>query len=178
MPLPTLRRETDGLVRVAGRDLTRLWSLVTDGAAAEVALRDLLPSIITVYGQAGAALAADYYDDLRERQEVPRRFSAVPVEADDRGTQALIGWALSEARDDTSLKALIAGGVQRRIADHARLTVTSSAVADPSAGGWVRVGEGACKSGWCDQYLDGEVRTVPYEFKAHDNCHCSAVPAF
>ena len=37
---------------------------------------------------------------------------------------------------------------------------------------------GACKSGWCDQYLDGEVRTVAYDFPAHDNCNCSAVPAF
>jgi hypothetical protein len=73
---------------------------------------------------------------------------------------------------------LILGGTQRRIANFARLTVMGSSVADPQAQGWVRVGVGACKSGGCDQYLDGEVRSVAYDFPAHDNCNCHAEPAF
>jgi len=172
----TLRRETADLVRLADRDLTRLWRLVVGGASAEEALRDLLPAIVTEYGQVGAAMAAEWYDDQRERAQARGRFTAIPLAASDRGTDALIGWALSTATDDTALRTLILGGTQRRIADHQRLTVTSSSVADPAAGGWVRVGRGECD--WCQQYLDGEVRSVAYDFPAHDNCNCGATPAF
>lgn len=178
MALTSLRTETAGLVRLADRDLTRLWRLVANGASAEVALRDLLPSIIREYGSAGAAVAADWYDDQRDKAGARGRYSATPLEAADRGAQELVGWALGTATDDLSLQALILGGLQRRIADHLRLTITQSSVEDPAAEGWLRVGVGACKSGWCDQYLDGEVRTVAYDFPAHDNCHCTAVPAF
>lgn len=174
----SLRSDTDRLVRLADRDLSRLWRLVANGAAADEALHDLLPAIVTEYGALGAALAAEWYDDRRERAGVRGRFSAIPLAAEDRGANALVGWALNTATDDTSLKTLILGGVQKRIADHVRLTVTSSSVADPAARGWVRVGVGACKSGWCDQYLDGKVRAVAYDFPAHDNCKCGAVPAF
>lgn len=174
----SLRSDTAKLVRLANRDLAALWRIVANGATAEVALRDILPAIVTQYGTAGAALAAEWYDEQREKVGAKGRFTALPVASNDRGSQALIGFALSTATDDAALATLIAGGVQRRITDHARLTVTSSSVADPRAHGWVRVGEGACKSGWCDQYLDGEVRTVAYDFKAHDFCNCSAEPAW
>lgn len=176
MATSSLRTETVGLVRLADRDLSRLWRMVSQGASAEVALRDLLPSIVVEYGQAGAALAADWYDDQRDKAAARGRFSAIPLDADDRGAQSLIGWALDTATDDATLQALILGGVQRRVADHVRLTVTGSAVTDPAAGGWVRVGVGECD--WCQQYLDGEVRTVAYDFPAHDFCNCDAVPAF
>lgn len=175
----SLRSDTAALVRLADRDLTRLWRLVANGAAADEALHDLLPAIVREYGAAGGALTAEWYDQQREKVDAKGRFLAMPIEADDRGTHALVGAALKQARDDTTLKTLILGGVQRRVADHLRLTVANNAVTDPAAQGWVRVGEGKCKSGWCDQYLDGEVRTVAgYDFDAHDNCNCSVVPAF
>lgn len=173
----TLRADTARLVTLADRDLARLWRLVADGASAEVALRDLLPAIITQYGTAGAAMAAEWYADARDKAGVGGSFTPMPLEADDRGAQSLIGWALTEATDDLALHSLILGGVQRRIADHVRLTVTSSSTFDSAASGWVRVGFGDnCE--WCQRYLDGEVRTVAYDFPAHDNCNCGAVPAF
>lgn len=180
MALPTLRRETAEIVRLADRDLARLWRLVNDGASAETALRDLLPAIIREYGSLGAALAAEWYDDQRAKADVKGRFTAIPMEADDRGAQALVGWALTEAKDDASLQTLILGGVQRRVADHARLTIAGSSVADPAARGWQRVGVGACKTGFCDMLIGrGAVYTeATADFAAHDHCQCSAVPAW
>lgn len=174
----SLRSETSQLVRLADRDLTRLWRLVANGADAGEALHDLLPAIVTQYGAAGAAVAAEWYDQQREKASARGRFTAVPLAADDRGAHALVGASLATARGDTSLKGLILGGVQRRIADHVRLTVANSSVFDPAAQGWVRVGVGgACD--WCNQYLDGEVRTVEgYDFDAHDNCNCTTAPVF
>lgn len=179
MTLQTLRRETTGLVRLANNDLTRLWRLVTDGASAEIALRDLLPAIVREYGEAGAALAADWYDDQREKVGARGRFGAIPINADDRGSQALIGWALSEANDDKALHALILGGVQRRIADHVRYTIAGSSVADPAARGWQRVGDGnSCD--FCSMLLGrGAVYSeATADFTSHDHCGCSAAPAW
>lgn len=179
MAAPTLRTEAAGLVRLAERDLAELWRLVADGASAEVALRDLLPAIITTYGQAGAALAADWYDDLRDKVGASRRFSATPVEAHDRGAHALIGWALTEATDDASLQQLILGGTQRRIVDHIRYTIAESAVADPAADGWQRIADGnACA--FCSMIASrGTVFSeATADFASHDGCGCSAVPAW
>ena len=180
MALATLRRETAKVVTLAERDLARLWRLIGDGASAGEALHDLLPAIVREYGSLGAALASEWYDQQREKAGVRGRFTAVPLEADDRGAHALIGWALAEATDDSSLATLIAGGVQRRIADHARLTIAQSSVADPAARGWQRVGSGDCSTGFCDMLIGrGAVYTeATADFAAHDHCQCSAVPAW
>ena len=174
----SLRSETASLVRLADRDLSRLWRLVANGAAADEALHDLLPAIVREYGAAGGAMAAEWYDQQREKVDAKGRFFADPIVPDDHGTHALVGAAVTQARDDTTLKTLILGGVQRRLADHVRLTVANNSVTDRAAQGWVRVGSGgACD--WCDQYIDGEVRTVEgYDFDAHDNCQCSVDVAF
>lgn len=179
--MPTsLRSETAELVGLAGRDLARLWRLVADGASAEEALRDILPAIVSEYGAAGAAMAAEWYEQQREKAGVTGRFVALPVAADDRGAQALIGYALATATDDASLASLIAGGTQRRIADHARYTIARNSVEDSAARGWQRVGVGACKDGFCDMLIArGAVYTeATADFAAHDNCNCSAVPAW
>lgn len=170
-----LSRETEGLARLARRDIRQLMRLVETGESASEVLNDLLPSLIRDYGQMGASVAADWYDDQRESAGVGGSFRAVPLDASDRGASSLIGWALTTSTSDDALVSLLAGGTQRRIADHLRLTVASSSIQDPRAQGWVRVGRGEC--GWCRQYLDGEVHYVEgYDFDAHDNCLCSVEP--
>lgn len=172
--------ETAELVRLADRDLAQLWQLVANGASAEVALRDLLPAIIEQYGSLGATLAAEWYDEQRDKAGVRGRFTAIPVESGDRGTQALIGWALTEATDDAGLRALILGGTQRRIADHVRGTVMGSAIADPRADGWQRVGTGSSTCKFC-QMVNGRgavFSEATADFAAHDNDDCQAVPAW
>lgn len=177
--MPTLRAETATLVRLADRDLAALWRLVADGASAETALRDLLPAIVTEYGSAGAAMAAEWYDEQRAKVAVRGAYVALPVAADDRGAQSLVGWALATATDDRSLATLVAGGVQRRIADHARYTVARNSVEDRGARGWQRVGDGnTCD--FCSMLLGrGAVYTeATADFEAHDHCGCSAAPAW
>lgn len=175
---PSLRSETAKVVDLANRDLSRLWRLVAAGASAGEALHDLLPAIVREYGALGGALAAEWYDEQREKAGVPRAFVAVPVAADDRGAHALVGWALKEATDDDSLQALILGGVQRRIADHVRYTVAGNSVADPAARGWQRIGSGECA--FCAMLIGrGAVYSeATADFASHDSCKCSAVPAW
>lgn len=175
----SLRSETDALVRLADRDLARLWTLVASGASAETALRDLLPAIVTEYGAAGGVMAAEWYDQQREKVAAKGLFTAVPIDADDRGTQSLIGWALNTATDDTSLATLVSGGVQRRIADHVRYTVAGNSITDRAAKGWQRIGDGhSCE--FCSMLLGrGAVYSeATADFSSHDHCGCSAAPAW
>lgn len=175
-----LRAETAAVVRLAGRDLSQLWSLVDRGASAGEALSDLLPAIVEQYGAMGAAMAAEWYDEQREKASVRGRFDAVPFDSSDRGAQALVGWALSRATDDRALQSLILGGVQRRVADHVRYTVAGNSVADPAARGWQRMGVGECKDGFCDMLISrGAIYSrAGADFASHDHCKCTAVPAW
>ena len=174
----SLRADTARLVRLADRDLARLWRLVANGAAADEALNDLLPAIVREYGALGGALAAEWYDQQREKAGVRGRFVAVPVEPSDRGAHALVGWALDTATDDATLKTLILGGVQRRVADHVRYTITDNATTDSAASGWQRVGSGECA--FCAMLIGrGAVYSeAGADFASHDHCNCSATPAW
>ena len=73
----------------------------------------------------------------------------------------------------------ISGGLQRRIANVARDTVTFSAVEDPGADGWQRVARsGGCA--FCRMLAGrGAVYTKSSsDFASHDDCHCVAMVAW
>lgn len=173
----SLRNSVAGLTDAATRDLSALWRQVDSAARAETALRDILPALVDEYGLQAAALAAEWYDDLRDQRGIRGRFQAAPATIAETGTQELVGWALSTATDYAAFQTIILGGTQRRIKNFARMTVGDSSIRDPQAQGWMRVGAGECE--WCQQYLDGEIHYVEgYDFPAHDWCQCDAVPAF
>lgn len=173
-----LREASAGLNNHAARDLSVLWRDLGRAVEAETALRDILPGVIDTYGAASATLAANWYDDLREKRGVRGTFRAIPADIRDTGTQSLIGWALSEATDVPAFQALILGGVQRRIANFGRQTITVSSTADPGARGWQREGGGGCD--FCAMLIGrGAVyREETADFESHDHCRCIAVPAF
>lgn len=164
---------------MAAADLADLWRQVETPAQAEAALREILPSLIETYGVAAATLAADWYDDERERRDVRGSFTATPADIPDSGAQALVGWAVAEAADVTGFQALIEGGTQRRIANFARQTVMRSAIADPQARGWQRAGTGS-SCAFCQMLIGrGAVYTESsVEFQAHDHDDCGAEPAW
>lgn len=179
MATPTqLRSRVAGLTRLASRDLHALWRQVTTAAQAQVALNDVLPALIDTYGMAAATVAAEWYDDAREKAGVSGRFTAFPANLPDPGAQALAGWAASSATTLDTMLPLVLGGVQKRIANAARATVIGSSVADPRADGWQRVGSGECD--FCAMLIGrGAVYSeTTVDFGAHDNCHCGAAPAF
>lgn len=180
MSTPTqLRRDVTNLTRLAERDLTSLWRQVTTAAAAQQALNDILPALIETYGAAAAAVAADWYDEARIKAGVGGSFRAFPIELPDHGAYQLSGWALTEGKSLDTAQTLVAGGLQRRIANAARYTVARSSIADPMAGGWKRVGDGSSCT-FCSMLLGrGAVYTeISAQFKSHDHCGCTAAPAF
>lgn len=180
MALPglDLRDGVQGLFGYASADLAALWRQVSSAAEARVALNDVLPSLIATYGSAAAILAANWYDDLRDKLEIAGTFTAVPADVPDTGAYALIGWAGTEATTLDGFQSMILGGMQRRIANYSRDTIIGSSVADPRARGWQRTGSGECA--FCAMLIGrGTVYSeASADFASHDHCRCSAVPAF
>lgn len=158
-----------------------MWAQLRTADQARAALMDVLPALVQGYGAAAATVSADWYDDTREETGVRRRFIAIPAEPGG-GTDELARWGIgplfSAEPDWASARTLIAGGLQRRIADAGRDTVRDSSIADPSARGWQREGVGGC--GFCTMLIGrGAVYSeASVGFASHDHCSCVAVPAF
>lgn len=157
-------------------------SVVTDLAIRDLAtvsdsvdaLIEAIPELVNVYGAAAGSLAAEWYDDLRDQQEVPGSFRALVPEIADPGADALVRWAVGFV----AMRSLIEGGLQKRVLNVARGTLTGSAVADPQARGWQRVGHGDCPL--CLMLISrGAVYTkASANFASHDACKCTAQPAW
>lgn len=177
-----LRSAVDHLHVLAGADLRAMWRRVRTPDQARAALEELLPLLIETYGAAAATVAADWYDELRDELNVKRRFAAIAAELDDAGADALAGWGVgplfSGAPDWRRAQVLVDGGLQRRIANAARETITLSSIEDPEAHGWQRHSHGGCA--FCAMVAGrGAVYSeATAGFAAHDHCHCVAVPAF
>jgi hypothetical protein len=184
MPSPTLvrahRRDLEALVALALADLGKVWQDISDGDTARTALMDTLPALALLYGSAVASLAADWYDEFRDAEQVPGRFTAVTAELPDRGrTDALARWGISPLfatePDFLSARTLVAGGFQRLVADADRSTILRSVTADPKGTGWERVTSGGCD--FCQSLAGGPYATEK-QFQSHDNCGCIAVPVY
>lgn len=174
------------LAELARRDLAAVWSQVAALPAEQVreALRDVLPALADEYGTAAAALAADWYDDARDAVGAAGSFSAepAPIPPQDR-FDALARWGTSPLFGETpNLSAaltLVAGGLQRTIADAHRLTIVESTQLDPEATGWRRVGVGG-NCGFCQMLIgrDGVYTESSVTFRSHDHCNCVASPTW
>jgi hypothetical protein len=187
MATPAEAREAlAGLTTLAQRDLLSLRPAL-EGLSAEGArdgLLEVLPALGLQYGDAAAALAADWYEDVRDEAEAKGRFEPILATEPDEGRwESLARWGtdpLFQASPNLAAAlALIAGGLQRSIADQHRLTIVESSIADPAASGWKRVGVGA-NCGFCRMLIDrGHVYTeAGVTFRSHDHCNCAASPSF
>src|SRR5690349_3950179 len=98
-PSLLLRSDVAVVTQAASRDLSALWRQIETAAQAETALRDILPALIQTYGAAAATVAADWYDDLRDKKGISLSFTAIPAAVPEVGAQSLVGWALYHAQD-------------------------------------------------------------------------------
>lgn len=154
--------------------------------ATEEAVEYAVPEVIETYGGASSMVGADWYDRTREELGIGGSFQAVPAEAGVRpgtgGGKELAEWVnrylQQPGADPAVARQMLNGGVQRRITNAARYTVSDSSIMDPRAAGWYRhTRSDACE--FC--------RTLAHEavysdrsakFGAHDHCSCMAAPAF
>lgn len=175
-------RQTEAVRRLfdlAKRDLRRAMSLVdmADSAAVAEVLHTYVPIIAERYGLAAGALAADWYDDMRAAGEVRGTFRADPADLPTAGRyESLVRWALTQ----TEIELLVAGGLQRIIANMHRETIIGASLADPRAAGWARFSGGGETCSFCFLIISrGAVfREHTARFATHDHCTCAAGPVW
>lgn len=144
-------------------------------------LLDGVPDVVAYYSVGSAALAADFYDDERERAAPPKLYLAEPVIADrTEKLRRAVAWASDPlfGDDPEAAAGRLADVVQLESARPFRDTVLTNRRRDPSAVGWRRVTNGGCKlcvmlASRGAVYLDDTAR-----FATHTNCKCTAQPVF
>lgn len=188
MPSPTdvdvLRRAQARLSELAIQDLEEYWRSL-DLSRPELArdgLLDFVPTLTTVYGEAGTAVTADWYDEVRAAERVPGRFAAVmaaPFPAEAVAQRVRFGAAHLFTDTPDRMLPFLSGAVDEYVLQPARDTIARSSFADPEAGGWAR----QARAGACDfckaLAAKGAVyRRATVGFAAHGKCGCAAVPSW
>ena len=143
-------------------------------------LLDAVPSLISYYADGSSALAADFYDDERERWE-ESDYTAIPI-VDDRivPIRRAVAWASEPLRTDDieSAGSRLSEVVNLETARPFRSTILHNFREDDKCIGWQRNTNGGCKL--CRMLADrGAVyKETTARFAAHPHCKCSANPVF
>lgn len=182
-----------GLAVVSTAAAAEVASVASSASPGELraALFAAVPLIVGDYADGAAALALDWYEDLREDAAPVSRFvpELVPRLSDD-DVATMVAVTTADLRDldafDAEVEQLtaevmrdITGEVSKAVADSFRDTITGNTEADPAAAGWRRHARpGACK--FCLMLAaKGAVYTeATARFAAHVNCSCIVGPEF
>lgn len=168
------------------------------GSPSEVrgALFAATPIIVGDYIDGSAALALDWYEELRDAAAPPHRFTPTPLtvvntdeiassvawstqtlydlEQDlDRMTEELLAQATRDALT------LLEPVVQKDVASGFRDTILGNTRVDRDAVGWQRYASpGACKFCLMCAARGAVYTEATADFAAHTTCHCTAGPSF
>lgn len=165
----------------ATAQLDPIWSLQAKDIVPT--LFEVIPPLLDHWGLAAAAAAADWYDHLRDTENIAGRFAAIVEPLGDLGAKALAGWAAQPLNlpepDLVTAQYRATGGVQKRLVNAANKTVTHSAEQDPNAKGYMRqTRAGACKFCLMVASRGGVYTKTSSTFACHEHCYCQAIPAW
>lgn len=164
------------IVALAGRDLARLWPRVDWASDRAVnAVTTVYRAIVARYGAASASIAAEYYDDLRARQQLSTGHRAVPADPVPEAQVVRIVESAFQGRSHVRVVALdddaaavadhvtvattselpvaervqtrLEGSLSKLVQQPARDTIAENVAADPAGPTWIRVptGETTCE---------------------------------
>lgn len=167
------------------RDLGAFWLTLDSLSADETrdALLDVVPVLVTTYGDTAAAIAADYYDDLRDAAGVRGRFTATLADNVDFDTVASrVRWSVSPLYSANPDRAATLGRLAQNVDEltlrPGRDTIAESAGRDPAKARWARVPVGKT----CAFCLMTASRGAVYRSeqsagrKYHGDCDCTPTP--
>jgi hypothetical protein len=185
--LRDIRRAQSNVLNLALADLANAWRLLdlTDPEAARDVLLRLVPALSDTYGSLSAAVAADWYDDLRRDRSVAGVFSAAPAETVAAGrvegaVRRIAGHLWTDTPED-ALPAL-SGRLGKYVMQPGRDTIVGAVQVDPSSPRWQRFPGRPSPCEFCAMlagrgpvYLSAETADgTDY----HDHCGCTAAPVW
>lgn len=185
------RNAQAGLVSLAERDVRSFWASLdlSNPVRAARLLEQYLPELIQQYGEIGAAVASDFYAELREESPAARKaFSsilgdAIPFDQSAASTRWAVGPLFREEADTAAALSNVLDVTDRLIKQQGRNTVEANARKDPLRVRYARVPSGSETCKFCLMlasrgavYLDskaaGEVN------KYHGKCDCVPTPVW
>lgn len=190
-----------GVTRLLVRDVRRLRRLIVPSRL-QATVPDWIEAVralIGEYGNASASLAADYYDAQRVAARVTGTFTVPLLDPPPDGqVDNSLRWATKDLwpRDPEDPKTTEAQkapleerlaaaekkaeqAAQKLVTDQGRGTVQNAVQRDRQAVAWARSAAlGACA--FCRMLsIRGAVfKQDTVDFRAHDGCHCMAIPVF
>lgn len=190
-----------GLTKLLARDMQSLRKLIVPARMQQTVPQWILAvrALVGQYSKASGSLAANYYDAERVAAGMTGRFTVpLPDPPPDGQVEASLRWATKDIwprnPDDpktTAVQKLPLGQrldaaevraeavTQKLVIDSGRGTIQNAVRRDKQAVGWARTAAlGACA--FCKLL---STRGMVYKadtvgFRAHDNCHCGAIPVF
>ena len=166
--------QADAAATLRGVDLSNL-------TAARPGLERAVGEVVDGYGFGLSALAADWYADARYAGPAAGRF--VPTARTwltNEQLAALVGWSLGPLFDvEPDMAAALArldGGVQRTVANQARLTIVDNTRRDPARASYYRGASSNCCAFCAMLTTRIYARRASADFHAHDHDRCFPVP--
>lgn len=151
------------------------------------ALLEFVPALTTEFGDMSSLVAADWFDELRSAQGLPRSFRAQMAPATPADVvQQRVRYGARHLFTPTPelMLPFLQGAVQGYVLQPGRDTIQRSSVEDPDAAGWHRETRASetfvSGCGFCN-VLAGRGGVYKWDtapFASHDNCHCVAVPSW
>lgn len=139
-----------------------------------------IPGLISYYADGSAALAADTFDDERERVGAPGTYlSAVVVNDRTVKIRRAIAWAADPffgAEGDVAAR--VGEVVQPEVARPYRDTILENSRRDPESIGWSRVAGDGCPFCRMAAAKGAVYKRDTANFAAHPNCDCTAVQVY
>lgn len=195
------------IVALAAQQLAALWPRVDwESPDAVNAVRTVYGAIVTRFGQATAAVAAEVYDDWRATKELRSQFRAAPADpvhqtvVDKAVRSAFLGAEPDDEHDPVTTSELpleervparIDGGLQRLVLQPARDTIAQNSAEDPAKPVWIRVPKGAKTCAFCVLLASRELgpNFTGYQSrgnalfrkngdKYHKKCDCEAIAVY
>lgn len=177
---------TAAISAFAATETTGLWPHVDwESPHAATAVKQLWGAIITRYGQASAAVAAQFYDELRGEKPLPSRFSAAPADpipqavldrivdsaflgdADTSHVHVTQDTTTSELPVEQRVAARLENATQRLVLQPARDTIARNVEADPARPRYIRVPRGAKTCAFCVMLASRELGPSFRGYQSH-----------
>lgn len=179
-----LRQAQRGIRALIVRDLTAFFGSLnlSRPESARDALLEFVPLLVAQYGESAAAVAADWYDEVRAAAGVPGRFRAEMADSPyQSATDGMVRRAAGALFTDSPTDALVTltASAGKYALAAGRQTIVTSTHRDPRTSGWQRVTRaGACRfcrmlAGRGDVYKESTAH-----FASHGSCNCAAAPSW
>lgn len=179
------KRDVGNLTTLAISEVNGLFDLLKDRPIPEYAyqMRLTMPVIAETYSGAAEILAIDYYDNSRAlapnlrsnySAEIGRYSAAAEI-------NSAIGYSvarLTKEAPQSNVLGMLAGSMQRAVANADRETISFNIVQDPDGTVYERIPQSDACAFCLTMAAVAEVQTENYFTKYHDYCRCVTMPVF